>query len=627
MLTFYDPYTTVHDVTADPSDPRAEGAEMTRALDDFGVFPGTCLYCKGQMAYDPRDYAGAHDRLAQFQRMKLLDLTHHAVVQADALSPCDLRDFSEEELLALGVIYMPPSKYIHDIISENFVSSALLTNKLLGYGSRGGARGSEVLIRPGEVLSPFTHAMRASGWQPEDGRGLEQCLEAVKGIVDWDRNRYVHFAGDGGSRYPFFVKIFPPSATSSYLSFSVPTWATFLVRESGGHDRALRYRNLFRALNMPAARHRWEVSFNSSIDDADLQAFLIPDYNNRRASVHGVFLPAFDLYIHRNFGFAAIEFNANLEDHVFERIPERCKLQRTGVPFIYFEKHHLNYVCSETVDSEADPASMSTGTPTPVPPPIKIGVILDPWNLDPDLVAIIARMTWIADGITEDEARNLNLVLRWTSWIDPGLRRLIISSKWVADGVTWGEVGNIQGLSNLAAEDLESARQIVNMGYKSYIQELGLNPLSYRWLRDDETSTERGFILSLALIAREGEELSRQILGYSWTADYITELEQALTNSLAMIASGHPQLIRQMLGYSWLADDMDDREMNAISSLVIIYHADPELAGLVIDYPWIADGIVEQEVELLYELLRLVEEDSESARQVIIDWRSKPSRS
>ena len=48
MLSFYDPYTVVNDITADPADPEAEGARMTRALDDFGVYPGSCVYCKGQ---------------------------------------------------------------------------------------------------------------------------------------------------------------------------------------------------------------------------------------------------------------------------------------------------------------------------------------------------------------------------------------------------------------------------------------------------------------------------------------------------------------------------------------------------------------------------------------------------
>ena len=53
MLTFYDPYTTVHDVTADPDDPDADGAEITRTLDDFGVYPGACLFCKQTIERQP----------------------------------------------------------------------------------------------------------------------------------------------------------------------------------------------------------------------------------------------------------------------------------------------------------------------------------------------------------------------------------------------------------------------------------------------------------------------------------------------------------------------------------------------------------------------------------------------
>ena len=106
ILTFYDPYTTVHDVTADPADPNAEGAALTRALDDFGVYPGICLYCKGQKSGQPRDHHISNEDvgIGLYRRMILLHLAHHAKVQADALSPCDLRDFTEEELIALGTM-------------------------------------------------------------------------------------------------------------------------------------------------------------------------------------------------------------------------------------------------------------------------------------------------------------------------------------------------------------------------------------------------------------------------------------------------------------------------------------------------------------------------------------------
>ena len=106
MLTFYDPYTVVHDVTADPADPDAEGARLTGVLDDFGVSPGSCVYCKGQRyggsSEDARNRYSQAVGTATLERTRLLNLMHHATVQADGLSPCDLNDFTEAELLALG---------------------------------------------------------------------------------------------------------------------------------------------------------------------------------------------------------------------------------------------------------------------------------------------------------------------------------------------------------------------------------------------------------------------------------------------------------------------------------------------------------------------------------------------
>ena len=356
MLTFYDPYTTVHDVTADPDDPESEGAELTRALDAFGVYPGACLHCKGQLTNQPRDYIKPEDDLGVLRRAILLHLTHHAKVQADALSPCDLRDFTEEELVALGDLEeRSPSSFVYSngpatsvsvyqMLQYNFVASVRLTDKLLGFGIDepkpylfiGALRRhplpdrphtAKPLIRPGEVLSPFTHAMRAVGGPPSR-RGLEPCMEAVKAIVDWDRNRYVHFIQEGNAlAHEYFNNIFPPYQLK-VLSRNglIPAWAWFLVDESGGQDKSVRLMNQFRALNLPAIRHGGSAPWwpgNTLFDETAASASV------GWRGINGVLLAPYDLYIHRNIGFSPAEREADLGDLIHALpMPENCRLER-----------------------------------------------------------------------------------------------------------------------------------------------------------------------------------------------------------------------------------------------------------------------------------------------------------
>ena len=322
MLTFYDPYHTVHDVTADPDDPEAEGAELTRALDDFGVYPGACLYCT-----EESDPIAMSDVL---RRVTLQHLAHHAKVQADALSPCDLRDFTEEELIALGFLEgpvhplgPPDTLYQSDMIASSFTASIRLTDELLKFEKdfpRGRGSTAKVLIQSGEVLSPFTHAMRAIGGPPS-ARGLEPCLEAVKRIVDWDANRYVHFVGYGQALLPYFDVIFPERSRRYTYSLGAfyPIWAWFLVDESAGQDKPLRLMNQFRALNLPAIRKLRGARFDKTAADA----------SSALRGENGVLLPAWDLYLHRNIGFSREDFHADLDARIRGfPLPERCELKR-----------------------------------------------------------------------------------------------------------------------------------------------------------------------------------------------------------------------------------------------------------------------------------------------------------
>ena len=346
ILTFYDPYTTVHDVTADPDDPSAEGAALTRALDDFGVYPGTCLYCKYQNPDGPAWlYEGGGVGL--LRRAVLLHLAHHAKVQGDALSPCDLRDFTEEELIALGAMetseeqMLSPFANLGKMLPVNFVASARLTDELLAAGidaPRGRApfghipgvkRTAKVLIRPGEVLSPFTHAMRAAGGAPSE-RGLEPCLGAVKAIVEWDRKRYDHFLESGSEPFseqghelhPFFRRIFPAQTLYGFGVWNIlPTWVWFLVDESGGQDKSLRLMNQFRALNLPAVREATGIYFDKTAADAS---------SYQRGHL-GVLLAPYDLWLHRNIGFFGTDYHADIDDAIRRHsFPERCRIERIG---------------------------------------------------------------------------------------------------------------------------------------------------------------------------------------------------------------------------------------------------------------------------------------------------------
>ena len=373
MLTFYDPYTTVHDVTADPDDPDAEGAQITKTLDDFGVYPGACLYCKGQRFGQSRDHIPAEYDIGLFRRVILQRLAHHAKVQADALSPCDLRDFTEEELVALGYIERAApsshSSYAYDILSHNFTASVRLTDELLGLGIdegrdlylSGRGRTADVLIRPGEVLSPFTHATRAAGGPPSE-RGLEPCLEAVKGIVEWDQNRYYHFfleSGQGPEQRltPQFENIFPPRATTEYVddkfynsakqsgdlwrfaSALIPTWAWFLVDESGGQDKSKRLMAQFRALNLPAIRQGGTDS-GILFDETALRESGVV-----RRGGNGVLLSPYDLYLHRNIGFGERDYKWDI-DYLIHRedFPERCRIERRLSEGTIIERPQRGYV-------------------------------------------------------------------------------------------------------------------------------------------------------------------------------------------------------------------------------------------------------------------------------------------
>ena len=171
---------------------------------------------------------------------------------------------------------------------------------------------ADVLIRPGGILSAFTHAIAASGGPP-GSRGIEECRRAVDGVVEWDRKRYVHFLGYWSDYMTSIMgRIFPQNPRNP------ATWATFLTFESGGQDKGERLMAQFRALNLPAAKDIYNVAL-----DENAVRWIVA------GGRWGVVLPAFNVYLERNIGFSHRDerpIRALVEAH---KIPVHCQIGAT----------------------------------------------------------------------------------------------------------------------------------------------------------------------------------------------------------------------------------------------------------------------------------------------------------
>ena len=154
-------------------------------------------------------------------------------------------------------------------------------------------------------------------------------------IVDWDAKRYSHFLEAGNSLLPHFRVIFPPASrlTGDHYPDDNPTWAWFLVNESGGHDKSTRLMNQFRALNLPAIKDRFGIFFDS-------QAELAAQYYGKP---YGVLLPAWDLYLRRNIGFPESEVQMDPGARIrVNSATERCEVQRRG-PDEYWQTSGMSF--------------------------------------------------------------------------------------------------------------------------------------------------------------------------------------------------------------------------------------------------------------------------------------------
>ena len=204
------------------------------------------------------------------------------------------------------------------------------------------------------------------------------------------------------------------------------------------------------------------------------------------------------------------------------------------------------------------------------------------WRRDPELADTVARLAWIADGITGNESQAIT-VLADIAARDTVVALQLPSVLWISDGVTEDEIDAI----------LEF-RRIVNAG-----TELAGRVLDYPWFARDISYDDQRVLYGLAQIAASDTELANRISEMSRVADAevtTSHLWEPL-DDLNIIAKRDRALARQV--GDLLSGEFGVRDRHLLSALRTLIQESPEAFEQLSNRPWFADGLDDEEAAFL----------------------------
>ena len=231
-------------------------------------------------------------------------------------------------------------------------------------------------------------------------------------------------------------------------------------------------------------------------------------------------------------------------------------------------------------------------------------VLIDLWLRDTDLGNAVAGLPWVADRVSEEEARVLHS-LRNIADTDQELAKLVVELSWLADDVADNEWRALYSLGNIASKDIELAKMVAGFAWFA------------DGFADEVPSTERLAIDALYHIAFYDTQLATLAVEFTWFSDGITGDEREALHALGLITSKDAALARQAANLSWFADGITSDEWEALYALGLITSKDAALARQAASLSWFADGITSDERDILSDLSSITSRDAALARDVI----------
>ena len=269
------------------------------------------------------------------------------------------------------------------------------------------------------------------------------------------------------------------------------------------------------------------------------------------------------------------------------------------------------------------PTPTSIPTPTPVPSPalylnwfnspedhfhssarMSIKVI---WDVDTELGTVVAQLPWVGDGIIEPEQQLLEEItglvvqdpglagkileypwikagngfggealkatgaIRAAAAIDLELARVLAGYPWLKDGINTMEANALAGLSNLAGQDVDTAKSLTeSRGFASGT----LGPVT-------KASA------TIYSILESDSSLGQTVTGYPWVSDGVTYIEtgtlDAIHTLLNAAGPANARFLEELVGYSWLADDVNYNEREVLYGfLALLKAAGAENSGALV---------------------------------------------
>ena len=239
---------------------------------------------------------------------------------------------------------------------------------------------------------------------------------------------------------------------------------------------------------------------------------------------------------------------------------------------------------------------LSEFVPWAIEPPDRVhagiwSLLVELWTFDFDFAEDLARLDWVADGVSREESETIGL-LAGLAFEDLRLASTVLGLPGVSSGADADFLGAVHVIDGLWGTNADLTREV-----------LGL-----RWVVDGLDGVELGMLSAVTDVAVRETGLGGVIFEISWLTDDVSigELETFL--SIVEVALRDREVARVMWELSWVRDGVDPEssEAMAFAALMSAFEIDTELLWDLLHFGWIDDGINQFEGEAIREVVATI---------------------